>query len=171
VDELPPKCDWQAWAYGLDFGFVNPTALIKVIVSNKKIYWDERVYQVGLTNADLIERLTHEERADIYADSAEPDRIEEIERAGWVIYPANKDVKMGLDLVRRQTLNLTKSSVETIKEVRNYSRKKDKDGKVLEEPVKIRDHACDAGRYASLGLTEQFGFATAMPNKTPAWEY
>ncbi|MGA2669968.1 MAG: terminase large subunit [Dehalococcoidia bacterium] len=172
VDELPPKCDWQAWGYGLDFGFVNPTALIKVILSNKKLYWDERVYQTGLTNADLIERLTHEDKADIYADSAEPDRIEEISRAGWTIYPANKDVKMGLDLVRRQPLHISKSSVDTIKEVRNYSRKKDKDGKVLEEPVKIRDHSCDAGRYGSLGLTERFGFATATPGQImPVWQF
>ena len=172
VEALPAKCDWQAWAYGLDFGFVNPTALIKVIISNKKLYWDERIYQTALTNADLIEKLTHEERADIHADSSAPDKIEEIKRAGWVIYPSNKDVKMGLDVVRRQTLYITKSSVETIKEVRNYCRKKDKDGKVLEEPVKIRDHACDAGRYSTLGMTEQFGFATATPRQTsPVWQF
>lgn len=173
VEELPPKNDWQAWAYGLDFGFVNATALIKVVLSDKKLYWDERIYQTGLTNSDLIERLTHEDKADIYADLAEPARIEEISRAGWVIYPAHKDVKMGIDLVRRQPLHITKSSVDTIKEVRNYCRKKDKDGNVLEEPVKIRDHACDAGRYASLGITERFGFATTSPRQEtiPVWKY
>ena len=172
VETLPPQCDGQVWAYGLDFGFVNPTALLKIIVSNKKLYWDERIHQVGLTNSDLIEKLTHEGKADIYADAAEPARIEEISRAGWAIYPANKDVKLGLDLVRRQPLYITKASVETIKEVRNYCRKKDRDGNVLEDPVKIRDHACDAGRYGSLGITERFGFATASPRQTaPVWQF
>jgi len=78
-----------------------------------------------------------------------------------------------IDLVRRQTLHITKSSVDTIKEVRNYCRKKDKDGNILEEPVKIRDHACDAGRYGSLGITERFGFATATPTRdtTPVWHF
>jgi hypothetical protein len=63
--------------------------------------------------------------------------------------------------------------VDIIKVVRNYSYKKNKDGIVLEEPVKINDHACDAGRCASLGLTEKFGFATAArrPGKLrPSYE-
>jgi len=164
VDDLPAKCDWGAWAYGLDFGYTNPAALVKVVTSGGKPYWDECLYQSGLTNADLIERLSHEDRADIYPDSAEPDRIEEIRRAGWNVFPANKDVKMGIDVVRRQTLYVTKRSVNLIKELRNYCRKKDRAGNVLEEPLKINDHGCDAGRYASMGMTERFGFATATPD-------
>jgi len=173
VDSLPSTRDWQAWAYGLDFGFTNPSALIRVVMSDRKLYWDERIYQQRLTNADLIERLSHEDRADIYADAAEPARIEEINRAGWVIYPANKDVKMGIDLVARQTLHITKSSVDTIKEVRNYCRKKDKDGNILEEPVKVRDHACDAGRYGTVGLVDRFGFATSVSVgvRIPVWQF
>lgn len=162
IEDLPRENDWEAWGYGLDFGFTNPTALLKVVLAGKKLYWDECLYQSKLTNADLIERLTHEKRADIYADSAEPQRIEEIYRAGWNIYPANKDVKMGLDVCKRQTIYITKRSVNLIKEIRGYSNKKDKKGLLLEEPVKFNDHACDSGRYGTLGLTERFGFATAV---------
>lgn len=161
VAELPPRDRWQKWAYGLDFGFTHPTALLKVVEAGEKLYWDECIYQRQLTNADLIEKMTHEDRADIYADGARPDAIEEIQRAGWNIYPANKEVKTGLDVVKRQKVYITKSSIGTIKEVRNYSYKKDKDGHILEEPVKIADDACDAGRYGTLGLTERFGYATA----------
>ena len=161
VDDLPQKADWTAWAYGLDFGFTNPTALVKVALSDGKLYWDECLYQARLTNADLIERLTHEERADIYPDSADPNRIEEINRAGFVCVAANKDVKLGIDVVKRQPLHITKRSVALIKEVRKYSYRKDRGDKILEEPCKIDDHGCDAGRYATLGLTERYGFATA----------
>ncbi len=161
VDELPPKCDWKCWGYGLDFGYTNPACLNKVVIADNKLYWDECLYQAKLTNADIIQRLTHEDRADIYADSAEPDRIEEICRAGYNCYPANKDVKMGLDVVNRQGLYITKRSVAGIKEIRNYTRKKDKDGRVLEEPLKINDHFCDAGRYGTLGIVERFGYPTA----------
>ena len=161
TDNLPNKETWQRWAYGLDFGFTHPMALIKVIEAGEKLYWDECVYETKMTNSDLIEKLTHEDRADIYADPSRPDSIEEISRAGHNIYPANKDVKTGLDVVRRQRLYITKHSVGLIKEIRNYSYKKDKDGHILEEPIKMRDDCCDAGRYGTLGLTERFGFATA----------
>ena len=162
VPELPARCDWGPWAYGVDFGFVNPTAVVKVVTSGGKFYWDECLYAPRLTNSDIIERLTHEERADLYCDAAEPARIEELNRAGWTAWPANKDVKMGLDLVRRQSLYITKRSVAGLKEVRNYCRKKDRDGNVLEEPLKLNDHFCDGGRYGSMGVTERFGFATAV---------
>lgn len=168
VDELPTRGDWQAWAYGLDFGFTNPSALVKVVISGGKTYCDERIYEAGLTNADIIELLTHEDRADIYADSAEPDRIEEINRAGHRCLPANKHVKTGLDVVRRAPLLITKRSVNTLREVRQYRRMVDKKtGRVLEDPIKTDDHSMDACRYGTLGLTERFGYATAVSAYRP----
>jgi len=161
IDALPTEFD--AWCYGLDFGYVHPTALIKVLQSQQKLYWHECICESGLTNSDLIERLGHLDKGDIYADNAEPNRIEEIFRAGHNIYPANKDVKLGIDVCRRQPIHITKESVTLIKQIRGYQRKKNKDGIVLEEPVKIRDDTLDAGRYGTLGITERFGFATAMP--------
>ena len=161
VADLPPKERWEKWAYGLDFGFTHPAALVKIVFAGEMLYWDERIYQRKLTNADLIEKLTHEERADIYADSSRPEAIEEIARAGWNIYPANKDVKTGLDVVKRQKVHITQSSVGLLKEIRNYSYMKDKDGHILEVPVKIADDLVDSGRYGTLGLTERFGYATA----------
>lgn len=164
VDYLPEKFD--AWCYGLDFGFVHPTALVKIVMSDKKLYWHECLCQSGLTNSDLIERLTHFERADIYADSAEPQRILEIQRAGFIAHPANKDVRMGIDTCRRQTIHITKESINIIKQIRGYQRQKDKNGNVLENPIKAKDDTMDAGRYGTLGVTERFGFATARPRPT-----
>jgi len=160
-----PK-NWEMMCYGLDFGF-SPgwTALVKVMVVNNRTIYQEVLYEQKLTNSDLIERLSHIERGDIYADSAEPARIEEINRAGYVIYPAKKDVKLGLDLMRREPLHITEDSVNLAKEVKNYQHKKDKDGRVLEEVVKFYDHAIDAARYGKMGMVTRFGFATAAPQR------
>lgn len=162
IDELPVP---DAWCYGLDFGFVHPTALVKVLLYQQKLYWHECLFASGLTNSDLIERLSHLERGDIYADSAEPQRIAEINRAGYSCFPANKDVKIGIDTCRRQPIHITKESVHLIKQIRGY-RRKQKDGIVLEVPLKIYDDTMDAGRYGTLGITERFGFATQRPRKS-----
>jgi phage terminase large subunit len=146
VPDMPGE--WQRRVYGLDFGYENPTVLVKVAVVAKELYVEEVIYQTHMTNSDLINQLKGLPRLDIYADSAEPQRIEEIHRAGFNIYPANKDVKYGIDAVNTFRMNITESSVNTIKEVRGYQRKKDKNGRTLDEPVKFNDHALDAARYA-----------------------
>ena len=149
VDDMPKE--FQQQAYGLDFGYVNPTAMVHIGIIDKDLYIDELLYQTQLTNSDLISRLLTFPRLDIYADSAEPQRIEELKRARLNCYPADKDVKLGIDLVKRQNIKITKRSINVIKEIRGYQRKKDKDGKVLEEPVKFNDHILDALRYAVMG--------------------
>ena len=161
IDSLPEE--YQAMAYGLDFGFVNPVALVKVCLIDNNIYLDERIYKNHITNSELIEMLSHEERGDIYADRDELQRIEEISRAGHVIYSGEKDVKMGIDLCARHKLFITKRSVNGIKELRGYQRKTNKDGTVLEEPIKYNDHFCDAMRFGVYGLVSRFGFATSIP--------
>ena len=170
VDEFPKEC---TWGYGLDFGWVHPTALMKVGFLEDKMYWHEEICESKITNSDLIEKLSHVPRGDIWADCAEPQRIEEISRAGYNIYPANKDVKMGIDLCKRNAICITKESDTTLKQIRGYQNKTDRNGEVFEEPVKINDDTLDAGRYGMMGLTQRYGFATAMPGgrkvKRAAW--
>ncbi len=164
VDSLPEK--WDAWGYGLDFGFTHPTALIKVVLSDRKLYWNECLFQTKLTNSDLIERLGHFERSDIYADWAEPQRIQEIRNAGFTVIEANKDVKMGLDVCRRQQINITKGSINLLKQIKGYHRKKDPNGNILDEPFKLNDDSIDAARYGTMGLVNRFGFSTSVHKNT-----
>ena len=164
VDVLPEK--WDAWCFGLDFGYTHPTVLMKVVLADNKLYWHEALCQTKLTNSDLIERLSHFERGDIYADWSEPQRMQEIRNAGYTVLQANKDVKLGLDLCRRQTIHITKSSITTLKQIRGYRRKKDANGIILDDPVKIEDDTIDAGRYGTMGITQRFGYATQKPRPT-----
>lgn len=169
IPELPDMTGAK-WAYGLDFGLVAPSALVKVYLLNDKFYLEERLYQSGLTNSDIIEKLSHEERGDIYADPSAKQMIAEIQRAGYNAYEGIKGVKESIDLCKRQTLLVPQSSSHIITEIQNYHWKKDKssiDSEIfLPEPVKFNDHAADAWRYAIWGITSRFGFATARPRST-----
>jgi phage terminase large subunit len=134
----------------VDFGFNNETAMVKVVEKDQDIYVQELIYSSGLTNSDLIAKILPFNIGGlkyIYCDSAEPQRIKEFRRANLNARPANKDVNKGIDTVKSRKLFVTKDSVNLIKELRSY-RWKEKDGKPVDEPVKLNDHLVDALRYA-----------------------
>jgi len=137
--------------YGIDFGFNNATAVVKIGLSDQEYYLEQMLYQTGLTNNDLIAKLKYlikNKKDIIYADNAEPARIEEISRAGFNIKPADKSVTDGLDFCKRSTLYIYYNSIDLIKEIRAYSYRKDRDGRVWDDPIKFNDHLMDAFRYA-----------------------
>lgn len=139
--------------YGLDFGFNNPSGMVKITLHDGIPYCQEMIYQTGLTNSDLIARMQEiipvgrARQAPIYADAAEPDRIEEIGRAGFNVHPADKEVVVGIDFVKRHRLRIHRDSANLLHEIRGYSYKRDRNGVVLEEPIKYRDHLVDPIRY------------------------
>lgn len=148
--------------YGLDFGFNNPTALIRLglkDVSPSKqtgdIYLREIIYQSGLTTPQLAEAMKAagvSKTATIWADSAEPDRIAELKLHGYRVRPASKgkgSVNAGIDLCRCFTMHTCGDNVNLNAEFQTYSWETNKEGKLLDkQPVKFDDHAMDAMRYA-----------------------
>jgi phage terminase large subunit len=148
-NEYPEKFDEEI--YGLDFGFNNPTVLIKYGIKDREYYAHELLYQTKLTNNDVIhimKQLKISHYSPIYADSAEPNRIQEIRNAGFNIHPANKDVRAGVDYVKSCTIYTKRDNTNLNEERRMYSYKVDKDGNILDEVVKFKDHGMDAERYA-----------------------
>jgi phage terminase large subunit len=148
--------------YGLDFGYTNPSALVKVKIDSRVAYAEEMLYRTQLTNTDLITQLKDlipEERRRrdiIWCDSAEPDRIMEISKAGFRAEPAFKDVSYGIDLVKSFKLHINNSSSELLKELKSYSWKKEKaTGKLLDEPIAFNDHACSALRYCIASFAKE----------------
>lgn len=137
--------------YGLDFGFNNPTALYEIKICDGVPYIRKLVHSSGLTNnqvLDEIKKFIPNKSSFIFADCAEPARIKEISDAGYNVHPADKSVTDGIDYCQRQKLMIHESSAEALKEIKSYKWKVDKNGKVLDEPVKYNDHAMDAIRYA-----------------------
>lgn len=142
--------DGKETIYGLDFGFNHPTSLIEVKLDENKYYVKELIYQSGLTSTDLLnelQRLNINRTKEIICDSARPEIIEDLKRAGYNAKQAIKDVKDGIDSVKSSELYIHKESLNLIKELTNYKWKTNGDI-ILDEPVKLYDDAVDALRYA-----------------------
>jgi phage terminase large subunit len=156
VDDIPDNA--KEIALGLDFGYsADPTSLVKVYKHDLDLYVDELLYEKGLTNQDIahkIKELGIDRSIEIYADSAEPKSIEEIYRMGGInIKPAKKgsdSIRIGIDVIKRHKLNITKRSLNAIKEFRNYKWIKDKNNQITNKPIDAYNHAIDAVRYVAL---------------------
>jgi phage terminase large subunit len=148
VDEMPNRGERIR---GQDFGYNVQSALVDIEIYEGGIYVDELLYETKLTTNDLIaqyQQLGLVKSIQTYCDAAEPKTIEEICRAGYNAIAADKDVTEGIRKVKSVPLYITKRSVNILKEIRSYKWKIDKNGKVLDEPVKFNDHLMDAIRYA-----------------------
>ena len=152
VDEFPADCKWVV--YGMDFGFSNdPTTLIKVGLAGGELWLDELIYNRGLTNQDIARwmgELGLKWADEIIADN-QPKCIYEIKKEGFNIqatYKGRDSIMAGLDILKRYQLNVTKRSVNLIRELKNYKWKEDQAGKATNEPIDKFNHAIDAARYA-----------------------
>lgn len=152
--------------YGLDFGYNNPTAMVEIGIYDNEYYLKEVLFETHLTNQDLIAKLGElniSKTADIFADPSEPARIEEIRKAGYRIQPAKRlHVKDGIDICKSSRLHIDSNSVNLIEEMRNYKWKENRDGIILDEPVKFRDHLCDAFRYGISSISMIRGVSTPL---------
>ncbi len=158
IDSIPENA--KEIAFGLDFGYsADPTTLVKVYKHDLDLYIDELIYiyEKGLTNQDIANKmkdLNIDRRLECFADSSEPKSIEEIYRMQVSnIKPAKKgadSIRIGIDVMKRHKLNITKRSVNTIKEFRNYKWIKDKNNEITNRPVDAFNHSIDAVRYVCL---------------------
>ncbi len=155
VDGWPQSCKWIT--YGMDFGFSNdPTALVKVGMDGGELWVDELIYSRGLTNPDIctwMRKLGIAGADEIIADN-QPKCIYEIHQEGFKIMPTFKgpdSILTGIDILKRYPINVTKRSVNLIRELKNYKWKEDASGKPMNIPIDRFNHAIDAIRYACLG--------------------
>lgn len=138
--------------YGLDFGFNHKMALVEVGSWENREYWNELIYQSELTISDLIALMKElgVGKQIIYCDSARPDAIADLKLAGFMAVMADKDVRNGIDYIKRKQLIITRNSKGILKEIQHYKWKQDKrTNEFIDEPVKFMDDAMDAARYGS----------------------
>jgi phage terminase large subunit len=143
-------------AYGLDFGFTHPAAMVKGVFVNNRVtgvmdvYLKQEVFEAGLSMTDLTNRIMEAGTGmcEIYCDGAEPKSIQELYDRGLNVHPADKD-DVWATIMKMKDCNLFihEDSADLIRQMRGYKWKTDKDGKLLEEPVKHEDDAVDACRY------------------------
>ena len=150
VKELP---EGLPFCYGMDFGFTAPTTLVKVASDGKALYWHLELYKTNLTTTELVQELRRilapNPRATIYPDPSRPETIRELELAGFKIGKTRNEIYEGIQSIKRHRFHVTESSVELLKELRGYKWKTGRDGRNLDEPIGLNDHAIDAGRYGT----------------------
>ncbi len=149
---------------GLDFGFsADPTTIIESYVDkkNKIIYVNQEVYERGLLNSDIAEKVISNgwDSTRIYADNAEPKSIEELKKVWglniFAVKKGNGSINTGIQYMKQYRIFINPRCENTILEFTDYSNKKDKQtGGYLNEYVGA-DHAIDAIRYSMEKLSRQ----------------
>lgn len=138
---------------GVDFGHTNPAGILTVYkTKDKKYYVTDEYYERGKVNSELIQEMASRKCASWYPDPAEPDRIEEMRRAGLSINEVSKNVEAGIDSVRallkQNRLFFHFNCHNLIWEAETYRYKPRRaDQNEPEEPIKENDHLLDCLRY------------------------
>jgi PBSX family phage terminase large subunit len=163
IDEQPQgaRGRYDQLIAGVDFGRggQSPFAFVLIGLNGDQVTVLFEVKQQGGINTDFIESVHSQligvgfsedqiREITIYADSADPDKITEWERAGFFIKGADKSpgsVVRGIEEVMRHDLFISSGCVHTLKEIEAYEWRVDRAGVVIEEPVKVNDHFCVTG--------------------------
>lgn len=153
IDAIPHEA--RLVRRGLDYGYTNdPTAIVDLYEHNGGYILDEKLYRHGMHNKEIADFLLSLPYTLTIPDSSEPKSNDELSSYGVVLTPAQKgadSVLHGIQNMQMQKISATKSSINLIKEYRSYLWLRDKNGKVINEPVGP-DHALDASRYAVTSL-------------------
>ncbi|MDG3581761.1 PBSX family phage terminase large subunit [Galbibacter pacificus] len=164
IDRLPD--DAKLLACGLDFGFANDECAVSALYQYDGEYIiDEIIYQKGLLNNELAKLLIQKglKNTIIYADSAEPKSIKELNTYGLNVVPVKKgkdSVNYGINLMQQTSFRVVNSAVNLIKELNNYTWAKTRNGERLNIPIDNYNHLIDSIRYIYLmrmGKKQHFG--------------
>lgn len=137
------------YGFGLDFGFNDPDAMVRVAVDKKRkiIYADECIYKQGNSSEQLKQLVaTYVPGAElIIADCADARMINELQ-SRFNIKPVNKakwTVAEALKMMQDYEIIITENSFNLAKELNNYIWSDRKAG----VPIGDFNHLVDAMRY------------------------
>lgn len=154
IDDIKVNCES---IFGLDFGYTNdPTALFCGMIDkvNKKIYVFDEIYEKGLSNAAIYQRINDKgfSKELITADCAEPKSIDELRGLGLRRITAAKkgkdSIMNGIQFIQDYEIIVHPKCVNFLTEISNYTWDKDKFGNAINKPVDDFNHLMDAMRYA-----------------------
>lgn len=144
----------QLVRYGLDFGFGHPTGLVGLYEREDGSYGvTEELYRAGMKPSDYVPALKAagiDPSVLIVADSARPEIIAEIKKAGYRIIGANKDagsVERGILRVQEKQIHFAGKNLKA-EYLAYHWRTKRSTGETIYEPEKSDDDLMDALRYA-----------------------
>ncbi|NLS38273.1 PBSX family phage terminase large subunit [Fructobacillus tropaeoli] len=140
---------------GLDFGFTHdPTAFVKAIVKGDDIYVYDGFYEQGLLNDPMARKLAQSGamKGKVYADSAEPRTIAELQSRGLrTIIPVGKGKdsnQQRMEFMKNYHYHIHPNVNFLREEMETFTYKKDKFGKMTNAVEDGDDHAIQALGYA-----------------------
>lgn len=168
VDEIR-KINGIQSAFGLDFGFTDPTAFICMLVdkTNLKIYVFDEWYKTGVTNRDIADYLKQAGYGGqrIICDSAEPKSITELQEIYHIrnaegSRKGKDSVNHGIQQIQNYQIIIKPHCTEFQKEIANYCWAKDRFDKSTDKPDHEFSHGMDAMRYgvSKLLVGDAFSF-------------
>ena len=140
---------------GVDFGFNDPNAFIKVHVDNdkKEIYVLDEIYRSGISieefGRDIQTRISNLQY--IHCDSAEPRSIHALNQMGIRAQSVKKgpdSITYGIRFLQQYKIIIDTKCQNFINEISQYHYKENKDGEVMEVPVDKNNHLLDSLRYS-----------------------
>ena len=137
---------------GIDFGYTNPSAILKIIRVNDNYHVTEEWYQRKVTTSQIADQALSYNPTRVYPDPAEPDRIAELNDRGLNCMTVSKDIEAGVnkvhELFKQNRITIDPGCVNLIYELETYSYPEDKGERNPDEkPIKLNDHLLDALRY------------------------
>lgn len=161
ADEVP-----EAQAYGLDFGFNDPCALVEIAAKDtpgqlkKDLFWSELLYEREHTSSSLIarfEQLKVNKKLLMFCDNSRPEMIADIQKAGYNAQACKKykgSVADGIANVKKFNLKIKRGSKNLFDEIANYVWAENQ-GELIDEPDKrCLDHLMDSGRYGTDAVSQ-----------------
>jgi phage terminase large subunit len=133
----------------------------------KNIFIKDEVYKTQLTNSEFLKMCVAKckehnilpKDLDLWGDPSEPARMLEFEEEGFNILPGVKEPLTRIDVVKRMPVWVADNCVNTWRESKSFKWMTDKDGDILDRPVKFNDHSMDAIGYGVVGMMELLGRA------------
>jgi len=141
---------------GLDYGYTNdPSVLIKMAIKEKNLYVTNELYEYGLTNDLLAQKIIPIAQKEIIrCDPSEPKSTQELRGYGLNTISARGgpgSVNYGIQYLQQFNIIVDKRCQNWINEATIYQWETNKDGEVLNKPVDKNNHAMDASRYGVSG--------------------
>lgn len=157
IEPFAPESGWNGPYFGADWGFAaDPTTLVKLWIHQRRLYVDHEAYGVGVEidhTPALFDQIPGSRSHVIRADSARPETISYMRRAGFNIQPAAKgkgSVEDGVAHLRGyEAIVIHPRCKHAQEEARLWSYKVDRlSGDVLPLLAEGNDHVMDGIRYA-----------------------
>jgi phage terminase large subunit len=154
--------EFDFYTLGTDFGFNHNHATLLIGWADNEPYVVREVVITEKTTAEIIElceKVKMPKDVLMYCDSAEPDRIRELKKAGFKAYPVKKEknsVSNQINWLKNRRIYIDGRCMHTQKELQAYKwRKNPQTGEYMDEPVNFNDDCVKALIYGCEPVRKQ----------------